>query len=163
MNGQPLVSVADAQWVLQQSGDSGQIALEVQRGNQTVGLTLDLPKGWRRTADISWRVTTWDLRRMAFGGMVLEPMTDAERAELNLPADKLALRVKHVGQYGEHARAKQAGFVKGDIVVSFDGRTQPQTESELLAYGMQQKRTGDKIEIGVLRDGVKKTFTVALQ
>ena len=163
MNGQPLVAVADVQWVLQQAGDADKIAVEVRRGAEMKKLTLDLPSGWRRASNIDWRATSWDLRRMAFGGMKLDPLTDDERAELKLAAGQLALKVRHVGQYGDHARAKQAGIQKDDIIVSYDGRTDFTTESQLLAYGMQQKKPGDKVEIGVLRGGAKKTMTVTLQ
>jgi serine protease Do len=163
MQSQPLVSVADAQWVLQQTGDKAAIPVEVERQGKTVKTTLDLPAGWRRTSDISWRVTSWELRRMAFGGMLLEPMTDDERASLKLPSDKLALRIKHVGEYGEHARAKKAGLMKGDILIGYDGRTDFRTETDLFAYAMQQKQRGEKVTMEVLRNGERKTMTVELQ
>uniref|UniRef100_A0A7C2JZE7 PDZ domain-containing protein n=1 Tax=Schlesneria paludicola TaxID=360056 RepID=A0A7C2JZE7_9PLAN len=163
LQGQPLVSVADAQWVLQQAGHEASIPVEVERNGKTIAATLDLPAGWRRTSDISWRVTTWDLRRMAFGGMVLKDLPDEERASRKLPADTLALKIEHVGQYGDHARAKQAGLQKDDIVVGYDGRTDLLTETALLAYAMQHKKPGDKVAIEVLRDGQRKTMTITLQ
>ncbi|HET6426050.1 MAG TPA: Trx7/PDZ domain-containing (seleno)protein [Planctomycetaceae bacterium] len=163
LQGQPLVSVADAQWVLQNAGASAAIPVEVERNGERVKATLELPDGWRRHADISWRATTWDLRRMAFGGMVLEAMTDEERKEASLTADKMALRVKHVGQYGEHARAKQAGLLKDDIVISYDGIDAARTESELLSHAMQNKRRDDPVSIVALRGKERKTFTVKLQ
>jgi S1-C subfamily serine protease len=163
MQGQPLVSVADAQWVLQQTGDAAKVSVNVERQGKTVTTTLDLPAGWRRASDISWRVTSWDLRRMAFGGLLLEPLSDEDRSSLKLPTDKLGLRIKHVGEYGEHARAKKAGLMKGDILVGYDGRTDFRTETDLLAYAMQQKKRGDKVAIEVLRNGERKTMTVELQ
>ncbi len=163
MQGQPLVSVADAQWVLQNAGASAAIPVEVERNGQIVKTTLELPDGWRRKADISWRATTWDLRRMAFGGMVLESITDDARKEQSIPADKMALLVKYVGQYGDHARAKQAGLLKDDIVISYDGIDAAHSESELLAHAMQKKHRDDPVQIVVLRAGEKKTFTVKLQ
>ncbi|MDZ4687748.1 MAG: Trx7/PDZ domain-containing (seleno)protein [Planctomycetaceae bacterium] len=163
MQGQPLVSVADAQWVLQQTGDQGKIDVQVERQGKMVATTLNLPSGWRKASDISWRATSWDLRRMAFGGMLLEPLPDEERASHKLPADKLALRIKHVGEYGEHARAKKAGLLKDDIVIGYDGRSDFRTETDLLAYSMQQKKPGDKVAIEVLRGGERKTMTVQLQ
>ncbi len=163
MHGQPLVSVADAQWVLQNAGASATIPLEVERDGKTIQATLELPDGWRRTADISWRATTWDLRRMAFGGMLLESISAEQRGKLPVPAGKLALHVKHVGQYGEHARAKQAGLLKDDIITGYDGRSDFQTETELLAYAMQQKKREDAVKIDVLRGNKKMTFTVKLQ
>lgn len=163
MRGQPLVSVADAQWVLQTAGASDAIPVEVDRNGQIIKTTLELPDGWRKKADISWRATTWDLRRMAFGGMLLETLSEEDRAKVPVPAGKLALLVKHVGQYGDHARAKQAGLLKDDIVIGYDGRNDFQTETELLAHGLQQRHRDDPVQIEVLRNKKKMTFTVKLQ
>lgn len=161
--GQPLVSVADAQWVLQQVGNQADLSVQVQRAGKPVKLTITLPAGWRKSVDISWRATSWDLRRMAFGGMLLVPLTEEERQSDGLSGDKFALRVKHVGQYGEHARAKQAGLLVGDLVVGYDGKTSFQSESDLFAHAMQQKKPGDAVQFDVLRNGKPLSFTVKLQ
>lgn len=163
LSGQPLVSVADVQWVLHQAGDQAQFAARVQRSGKPVNLTIVLPAGWRKAVDIGWRATSWDLRRMAFGGMLLVSLTSEERQAAGLAADKFALRIKHVGQYGEHARAKQAGLQVGDLVVGYDGSASFQTESELLAHAMQQKKPGDSVKFDVLRNGKPMAFTVKLQ
>lgn len=163
MDKQPLVSVADAQWVLENTGSAARLPVEIERDGKIIKSTLELPEGWRRQSDISWRVTTWELRRMAFGGMVLESMSDDDRAKLPVPAGKVALHVKHVGQYGDHARAKQAGLLKDDIVIGYDGHTDLLTETQLLAYAMQQKKRDDTVSIDVLRNGKKMTFAVKLQ
>ncbi len=163
LSGQPLVSVADVQWVLHQAGDQAQFAARVQRSGKPVNLTIALPAGWRKTVDIGWRATSWDLRRMAIGGMLLVSLTPEERTAAGFTAEKFALRVKYVGQYGEHARAKQAGLQVGDLVVGYDGSASFQTESELLAHAMQQKKPGDSVKFDVLRNGKPMTFTVKLQ
>ncbi|MFO0843298.1 MAG: Trx7/PDZ domain-containing (seleno)protein [Gemmataceae bacterium] len=119
LGGQTPLSIADVQWVLHRTpAAGGTLPAEVRRGGAAKALTLSLPRGWRRADDISWRVSTWGLRRMALGGLVLE-------------SDKGGLRVRHVGQYGLHAAAKNAGFRKGDLVVSFDGRDDLRRESDL--------------------------------
>ena len=81
----------------------------------------------------------------------------------SLPEDAMALRVRHVGEYGEHAVAKRAGFRKGDIVVSFDGQAGRMSESDLLAYALQRKRPGDEVAVTVLRDGKRETLRFAMQ
>jgi S1-C subfamily serine protease len=160
--GQPLLSIADLQWVLHQAPASTKLQAQVRRNGKAADLTLELSPGWRR-GDISWRATTWDLRRMALGGLRLEEISDTERAKAKLTGDVLALRVVHVGEYGEHAAAKRAGVRKGDIVVAFDGREARMTESELLAHGVQGRRPGDQVTVVVLRDGERKALTFALQ
>lgn len=45
--GQPILSVADVQWVLFTADDAATIPAIVDRGGKTVELTLALPNGWR--------------------------------------------------------------------------------------------------------------------
>lgn len=162
-DGQPPVSTADLQWVLQHSGDRKSVPVQVGRAGQAVSLEFPLPEGWRRLSDLSWRATTWDLRRMAFGGMVLEDLPEADRKALGIGPDELALRVKHVGQYGEHARAKRAGIQAGDVVVRYDELKANASETQLLAHALQKKSPGDQVEIELLREGMRKTVQVTLQ
>lgn len=89
---------------------------------------------------------------MATGGLRLESMTDAELKSAGLAAGTMALRVKHVGQFGEHATAKKAGFQVGDILVKVDGRTDLLRETDLFAYGVSQPK-GQKMAVEVLRKG----------
>jgi predicted metalloprotease with PDZ domain len=167
LQGQALVSVADAQWVLQQAGDTERLTAEVVRPGQpfatTIATTMELPQGWRRTGDISWRATTWDLRRMVLGGLLLDIVPEAERIGLVLAQDTMALRVNHVGQYGDHARAKQAGVQAGDIVVSYNGRADLLTESQLISHALQSTRPGDTITLEVRRKGEPQTCTFLAQ
>ncbi len=156
---QPILSIADVQWVLENvPADGGNVEVEVKRGTERSAWTLTLPKGWRRAGDISWRASSWGLRRMATGGMLLEELPAEDRAKLKL--EGFALRAKHVGEYGPHATAKNAGFRKGDIITSWDGSKTFRTESELLAHGVTAKKPGDKVAVEILRDG--KTLTLQL-
>jgi len=130
--GQPLLSIADLQWVLHNAPAIAKLPAGVRRDRKPLDLTLNLREGWRR-GDISWRATTWDLRRMGLGGMRLDELNDEDHRRAGLPAEVMALRVRHVGEYGEHAVAKRAGVGAGDIVVAFNGRDDRMTESDLLA------------------------------
>ncbi len=161
--GQPILSIADVQWVLHHAGESKSLNTEVRRDGQTKSLTLSLSDGWRRADDISWRATSWDLRRMTLGGIRLESLPEETRRELKLPMNQLALRAKHVGQYGEHAVGKRAGFLNGDIITAVDGDRSPQTETSLMARLAQTKRPGDQITVSVLRGQQKFEFKLAQQ
>lgn len=162
LEGQPMLSIADVQWVLHNAGVTAVLKADVVRNGEKMTLPITLAKGWRERSDISWRTTTWELRRMAFGGMVLEDLPAADRAAAGIADKDLALRVKYVGQYGDHARAKQAGFVKGDIVVSVDGKTQAQTETTLVTRLANTKKPGDRVTMNILRDGKPHTLTINL-
>lgn len=157
---QPLVSIADVQWMLHQAGNSAELAVTYEREGKTSATTLALPADWRRSSDISWRATTWDLRRLAFGGMVLEKLADDEREKLKIPADQMALFVKHVGQFGDHARAKQAGFVKGDIVIAWGEQREPRSETQLLEAIVNNKPT-TKTPIEIVRGEKRQTLQLA--
>jgi S1-C subfamily serine protease len=100
---------------------------------------------------------------MATGGLLLEEIPVDERGKNGIPRSGMALRVRHVGQYGPHAAAKNAGFVEGDVLVSFDGRNDLNTDSAVLRYGVSQKLPGDKVAVEVIRNAQKKTLTLPIQ
>jgi len=153
LGGQPLLSTADIQWVLHRSDDVASIPARIRRGGESRSVTLELERGWRRGDDISWRTTSWDLRRMVTGGMRLAELSDAGRRERGVAARKLALLVEHVGQYGEHRTAKNVGFRKGDVIVEWAGRSDRMRETEIFAIGMKERLPGEKVAVTVLRRG----------
>lgn len=148
---QPLVSIADVSWVLHRAPNAGALPVEVERAGNIRELRLPLPDGWRSKSDISRRVGTWPMRAMAFGGMKMEDLDDAQRAELGLAKESLALRVNHVGEYGPHAAAKKEGFKPNDILVEIGDWKQRMTESELIGRLLQEHRPGDRLPTVVLR------------
>lgn len=163
LEGQTLLSIADVQWVLHQAAaDGDELPAEVQRGERLERLTLTLPKGWRRSEDISWRASSWGLRRMVLGGMIVKNITAEERAKAGLADADMALRAEHVGQFGAHAAAHNAGFRKGDVIISFDGRTDLPRETDIFVYGLTH-RPGERLPVIVLRDGKKLTLTLPMQ
>jgi serine protease Do len=160
---QPILSIADVQWVLHNASQPATLKAQVFRGRRQLDLTLDLGAGWRRQSDIGWRVTTWDLRRMAAGGLVLDELTAEERTNAKLSDKVLALRVKHVGQYGEHAAAKRAGFKEDDILVTVAGDSARLTENDLLARLVQTRMPGEKVAMTVLRAGERVELELPMQ
>ena len=154
LEGQPLLSIADVQWVLQHAKETDQLVASVNRGGQELDLTMSLPKDWRRKDDLSWRVSSWPLRRMVLGGAVLEEATREERKQIGLTmaSPDMALRIKHLGQYGAHAAAKKAGFQKGDLILSYNGRKDLKRETDLLAYGVNELKPGESVPVTVLRE-----------
>lgn len=164
MNGQPLVSTADVQWVLHNvDPDGGTVKLQVRRNAGVFATTMTLNEGWRQQSDISWRVTSWPYRRMVTGGMLLHEADDELRGQLNIPDGKMALRVSHLGRYGKHATARRVGFREDDVIVSYDGRTDLLTDTALLHYGMMNRDVGEKISVEVLRDGRRRTLKLPMQ
>jgi serine protease Do len=155
--GQPIVSVADVQWILHHTAAEKTMLVKLQRGQEQKTVSLQLMSGWRQTTDIAWRATSWDLRRMVTGGLVFEELTKEDRATLKLPADQLALRVKHAGMYGEHAQAKNAGVQKGDIITRWAGKNEPWRESDLLTWSLMNLKPGQQYEIEYRRGEQSKS------
>jgi hypothetical protein len=159
LSGQPLLSLADVQWVLHHvSPDGGTVQAAVKRGGKAVEVTLGLPKGWREQDDIAWRASSWQLRRFGLGGMLLKNVSPELRAERKLPGEGMALRIEHVGQYPPHNRAQQAGFRKDDVLIAFDGRKDLARETDVLAYALNELKPGTTVPVEILRDGKKVTL-----
>ena len=163
LDGQAILSVADIQWVLHHAKPVDELSARVRRGKDRLQLRISLADGWRRKSDITWRVSSWPLRRMVTGGLLFEDASDAQRRTSGVTADGLALVVKHVGQYGPHAAAKRAGFRKGDVVVAFHGRDDRMSRSELLAYAAQNTRPGQNVAVTVVRNGKRIDLRLPMQ
>lgn len=148
--GQPLVSLADMQWVLHNAGNEGTLRAVVQRDSHELTFSLTLAPGWRSRSDISWRATSWGLRRMTLGGLKLDELSAEQRAERQLSDDALALVVSHLGEFGEHAHAKNQGFRKGDVLVSIDGQSQSMRETDVFAL-LVNRPVGTQIPVTVRR------------
>ncbi|WP_395738786.1 Trx7/PDZ domain-containing (seleno)protein [Prosthecobacter sp.] len=148
---QPLVSIADVSWILHRSPDSGSLPAKILRGGKETPVTLGLPAGWRLSSDIGKRVGTWPMRAMAFGGMKMDDIPDDERATLGLDKNQMALRIFHVGEFGQHAAAKKEGFKKDDIIVQIGDDKQRLTESALIGDLLLHHLPGEKIPAIVLR------------
>ncbi len=160
LQGQPLISVADIAWVLHHAPPEGTLKLTVQRGATPLELTLPLTPGWRQKSDISRRVSTWSLRGMTAGGLVLEDLDDDARRQRGLPLDRMALFVKGLGMYGPHGAAKRAGFQKEDVLLSFDGNDERLGEGELLGRLLLDPRGKRPLAAEVLRGGKKLALTL---
>ncbi len=161
LNSQPLLSIADVQWVLHNTpAQGGTVKAEVLRDNKPISLTMKLEKDWRQLDDISWRSSSWGFRRMATGGLVLE---SPDNRAAGVPKDGMALRVKFVGQYGEHAAAKNAGFQVGDFIIAFDGKTDLMRETDVFAHALRTRKPGDKVAVKLIRNGKELELMMPMQ
>ncbi len=163
MGGQPPISIADIAWALHRAPDAGKLPAVVLRDGKKVPVTLTLAEGWRTKSDISRRVGTWSMRAMALGGMSLIDLDDAARKTRGLPLDGMALFARGVGQFGKHQAAKNAGFLKEDVIVAIDGRTQRITEAELIGQLLQTRKAGEKVEVTVLRGEQRMEMKLPMQ
>ena len=163
VQGQPLMSTADFSWVLHHTPEVATLEVVFRRGTQERTLQVPLPADWRQHADISRRVGTWQMRAMALGGLLLEDITEADRSAKGIKPDQLALVAKHVGEYGEHAAAKKAGFKKGDLIIEIAGNARRASESEVIGRLLRQFKARDQIQVTVLRDDTRLELSYPIQ
>lgn len=162
--GQPMLSLADVQWVLHGvDPNGGKVPMKVLRAGAPVEVQFSVDKGWRRSSDISWRVSTWPLRRMVTGGLVLDAMESEAKRDIGLADESMALLVTHVGQYNAHAAGKKAGFKKGDVIVGYDNRSDFTTEADLMRHAIESHKPGDKVDVSVLRMGREQQLRLPIQ
>jgi serine protease Do len=163
LNSQPLISTADIQWVLETAKGGDKLAAKIEREGAKQEVAVEVPNDWRRKNNHAWRPSNWDLRRMALGGLLLKEATDEERAANKIAADRLALRVEYMGEYGEHGVAKKAGFKKNDIITAIDGQNKRLSESEAFSRILNSHKRGEPVRLKVKRGETEQDFEIKTQ
>ncbi len=164
VQGQPILSIADIQWVLHNAQARGRVHFELSRGDRMVQVALPLEHGWRRASDASWRVS-WDLQG-TLAGFICEPLTPQERVSSGLAKDALALRLKATQSENRYLRfgnpAARNVFRKGDIIVGVDGRKKHMKVRQFLAYLLQKKKPGEAVRLTLLRGDTRLEVKLAI-
>ena len=167
LDGQPIISIADVQWVLHRTPENTTLPATVDRHGKEINLTLTLNPGWRKGSDISWRTTTGELRLVALGGMVLKDLSDAERQRSGIEDTEMALNVETVSRGGRRSsgqtNAQRAGIRRGDIIVAYGDRTNRLTESGIIGYVLQDKPKAKTLPIKLLRNGEQIDVELSLE
>ena len=88
---------------------------------------------------------------MVTGGMVLVEAESDLRKASGVSEGEMALSVKSAGKYGAHAAARRAGFQVGDVIVSYDGKTNLGSEQQLIHYATTRLAPGQLITVKVRR------------
>ncbi len=163
LQGQPIISIADVQWVLHRAADTDTVAAEVLREGEQRRLTLTLEDGWRTKSDIGWRTSGWEYRRIALGGLRLEDVPEAERRKRGIADGAIALRVDYAGKFGKYGAARRAGFREDDVLISFDGRSRGWREQDLFFHVLKTKKKGDRIPVTILRGDREMELVITVQ
>ena len=146
--GEPILSLADVQWVLQFAQTPGDVVAEVDRFAEHKSLTLHLADGWRRGEDVTWRTSTWPMRAFAW-----DAATPDQRAKLGVADGVLCVRLKNVPKNGAGQRS---GLAINDYLVEVDGKTDPMSENDFIVFCQQKKKRGEILDLTVIHDGKKK-------
>lgn len=160
MGGQPVISVADVQWVLHTAPDAGEITLEIDRGGRLEKQVLLLPDGWRRRSPIAWRTSMFSVEFGVLGAYV-EVASHQEREKLGIPEKGLALKVTRLwgkDPYSKKDRKKgsprsdEKKLQVGDVIVEVDGISEPMSRGDLIAYLLRKKPSDNLIRLKVKRN-----------
>jgi len=164
---QPILSIADVQWVLHRAPENSSLPATIDRHGEKINLTLTLKRGWRKGSDISWRTTTGELRLVALGGMVLKDLTDTERQRNGFGESEMALKVENVSRRSRRSNsetnAQKAGIRRGDIITAYGERTDRITESSIIGYVLQDKPQAKTLPIKLLRNGEQIHVKLSLE
>jgi len=139
---QPLLSVADFQWVLHNSPDEGATLLvDVRRGEQTLNLSVTLPPGWRRAGDFGWRYRVAGYAFWLWSGVTLTDRPGGVFVSALSP-----------GWFKRPNRNARRKLRRGDLIVKVDGKP-GWTRSTYIAYLMRERKPGSKVKLVVQRAG----------
>lgn len=157
LNGQPLLSLADIQWVLHNLPKETSLKATVKRNGTTLEKEIPLSGNWKES-DIGWRASSWYGLRY---GLKTEQLNAADKQKRGIAADQLAIVVK--GMFGKGAPSLQkAGIKNGDIIVAVDGKTEPMNESQFLIDLRLRHGPSDAVRLTVLRGDQRVELTVPM-
>lgn len=160
-------TVADVTWELHRlPAGAAEVGITFARGGELLQAALRMAAGWKECTprEYAWRPFQWNLSPApGFGGPQLGA---GELARLGLPAGSFAFRVQYVVDWGERAHrgraAVRAGIRKGDVVVSFAGRSDFDSVAHFHAWVRLTRTVGEEVEVVLLRDGGRRTVRYAL-
>lgn len=156
MNGQPIHSSADIQFVLHHAGENAEIDMEVKDVADVMATAIvSLQPGWRK-GDISWRASMYGMPPKP--GLWVEATEEAKKRKLGIASDKLALTVR--GVFGSDVR--KAGLKKNDVIVQFGDETNHHAPGEFHAHlRLNYFQPNAKLALRLMRDNkpIAKTVT----
>jgi hypothetical protein len=161
VDGQPIVSIADIQWVLHSlPGGNASVKFTVMRAGKVSQHTLAMSPGWKK-GDISWRGSMWSLRpRPGFWAREMKP---EELTAARVPTGTEARKVQYLnGSQPQGKAAIDAGLRSGDVIVAVDDKPLTTSQKDFDVYVRLQHKQGDKLQLTLLRNGREEKIAVPL-
>jgi predicted metalloprotease with PDZ domain len=160
-NGQPIISIADIQWVLHHlSNSDSSVEFVVDRNGQAITRRLQLPSEWKK-ADISWRGSMWSVKpRPGFWAPLAK---EAELKGMALPVDCKPLRIQWINSNQREGRAaKEAGLREGDLITQIGDKPVNFTPAQFHLHVKMNYRVGDKLPLTIVRNGQTQRIDLPL-
>ncbi len=152
LQGQPILSTADIQWVLHNAADNKH-TLEVkiarddeEQEQKTTTVKLELPQDWRMGLS-DWRFINQGLLRQTLGFNVKQ--VARRRAKRIGLGGKLAFIVNQTTQQ----LRMQTGLGHNEFIVAIDGKREPMTVGAFTAYVFRNKPKGSKLKLTIMQLG----------
>jgi hypothetical protein len=163
MNGQPITSIADMQWVLHNLpyGDA-KVDVTVSRNGQSLTKTLALSGDWKKT-DFKWRGSRWSVKpHPGFWAPALKDKELSElRKKLEIPEVAKPLKIQWINTGEKEGKvARDAGFKEGDILLTMNGQPMRWDPEAFHMHVRFEHKVGERLAFTVLRDG--KTLNLEL-
>ncbi len=160
--GQPVTSIADLQWVLQnQPAGNGKVELTVLRNQKETTATLELADGWKKT-NWHWRASRWSMRPEPGFWAPIAAEKDLKPIADKIPEGVKPLRVQFIGNKNQGAADRKAGLKEGDLILTYDGKAMNVLPEEFQMYVRFQRKVGEKLELKVLRNGKEMAIELPL-
>jgi serine protease Do len=160
-NGQPIISIADIQWVLHHlPNTAARVEISASRDGKANTHTLQLAPDWKKS-DIFWRGSMWSVKpRPGFWA----PLANEEEIKaLHLPPESKPLRISVINtNHSEGRAARQAGLREGDIVTHLGGKLLAFTPKDFHMHVRMNYRVGDKLPLTIVRDGQTQRIELPL-
>lgn len=154
LNGNRTLTFADLQhWLNKVHRLSTRVELTVNRAGETHPIELTLPDRWWLT-NLSFRY--WSIDPLVF--FKAEPLSDIEKAELDLPGDGFASRVSEVDINALLEDAHE--LEEGDVIVSVDNIQKNNVTQDVITHIKLRHRAGSSMTLGVLREGSLQEMTL---
>jgi hypothetical protein len=146
-NGMPVWTFGDMQYQYDRvDRRAKELRIGVDRGGQSVELTVALPERWWWT-DLRFRQSSVDPR----SDFDDRPLSGEEKRKLGLAPDGFASEVKYVA---ETARIRGVNDLRvGDVIVAVDGAERDELANTADLYIKLRRKAGDSVTLDVLRDG----------
>lgn len=162
VNGQPIVSIADIQWVLHNlPNEDAKVEIAINRGGKSETRTLALVSGWKKI-DFFWRGSRWSLRpEPGFWGPALDANQSRNLAG-KIPAGVTPIRIQYMGNKNQSKASRDAGLREGDVIIAVDDKPFTWTPPEFQMKVRMEKKKGDTIKYTLLRNGKQLDVTVPL-
>jgi hypothetical protein len=149
-------TLSDVQWALHRAPFAAtKLDVRYRRDGAEHAATLALPEAWKRCPpeEYAWRPFKWNLSPSSgFGGSELG--RDAKK-KLGLDENAFAFRVDYIVDWGKEAHrgnaAKAAGLRKGDVLVSFAGKSDFRSVPHFHAWVSLTRTAGEDTEFVVMR------------